>query len=81
VAPSLAAIKNKPTDLANEKFVKDEIAKIQPNVQSDWNAVEPSLAAIKNKPNNLATTLYVTSEINKVTKALEDYVKNEDFTK
>lgn len=80
-APSLAAIKNKPTDLANTKFVQDEIGKIQQNVQSDWNAVEPSLAAIKNKPNNLATTPYVTSEINKVNKALEGYVKNEDFTK
>lgn len=81
VEPSLAAIKKKPTDLANTQFVQDEIGKIQQNVQSDWNAVEPSLAAIKNKPNNLATTPYVTSEINKVAKALEDYVKNEDFTK
>lgn len=43
-------IKNKPTDLANKKFVQDEIAKVQQNVQSDWNAAEPSLAAIKNKP-------------------------------
>ena len=61
-------IENKPTDLANEKFVQDEIAKVQQNVQSDWNAVAPSLAAIKNKPTDLATTTYVSN-------SLKDYAK------
>lgn len=61
-------IENKPTDLANEKFVQEEIAKVQQNVQSDWNAEAPSLAAIKNKPTNLATTTYVSD-------TLKDYAK------
>lgn len=72
-------IENKPTDLANEKFVQDEIAKVQQNVQSDWNAVEPSLAAIKNKPTNLATTKYVGDEIKKVTDSLQDYAKSSEL--
>lgn len=45
---NLAVIKNKPTDLANQKYVQDEIAKVP---QANWNETnQESKAFIQNKP-------------------------------